>query len=340
MRSALSLLSIPAAILAEVVGLLQIVLADQLDWRRVLAALGAHFFASVLLAEALAGRYAKAGTSVRSAWQLGFTLSFTLPVYGAVLTAVLVVRPPREMIVKEDGYLSPMEYRAQQAEAELAAEADKGYTGATVDAIKDAIKDEDKAKRLGAVEALRQRANKESVGQLALALKNTVFEVRFNAVEALAGINKKYSDRIGAAEAALDNDPCPENHRAMADVCYEYASMEMEEQSIQDHLWHLVIRHGQQAYAEGHAPDTALLGMVAEAFDHTGESEGARKLYAQMLTQNPGDYRALFGMATMQYREGKFDQLRQTCRRMLDLPEAKQDEEHIEVLVLWGGARG
>ncbi len=346
-RALLALLVVlPLAIAAEVGALVLLILAQgPLDARQLAMLAGLHLFASVLAGEGARLRYPPREQAATGAWRLGLSLALLLPGFGLLVVVVLMVRPPRGVKVKVDDFVSPMEFRKQQAEAELAAEAEKGSAGVAIETIGDALKDKDKLKRLGAVEALRALQNKEAIELLSRSLKNTVFEVRYHAVEALAGINKKYSERIAKANAALERDPSPKAHRALGEVYYEYASLEMEEPSIQLHLYRNAVEHLRQGQAPGAPPDPELMLKTALSLERLGEVEVAWRAFKETLAVQPGSSGALLGLARLQFQRAEFDQLRQTCRSLLDLDEPELREANLaSVLTLWaeglaGGAR-
>jgi tetratricopeptide (TPR) repeat protein len=330
-----TLLCLPLALASEAAAALELLLADgPLGVPEIVACAGLHLFASVVIAEGLRLRYPAGAQSAATAWRTGLGLSLLLPLYGLVVTAVLILRTPRVTRTKlEDISPSPMEHRKQQAEAELAAEAAKGRAGANVEAIGEALKDTDKAKRLGAVEALRALQNKQAIGLLNKSLRNTVFEVRYHAVEALAGISKKYSERIARATAALEGDPSPANHEALGSIYYEYATLEMEEPSIQLHLYRNALEHLRNAF--GPQPGPAVLVRAALCLERLGEADAAWRAYKDVLAVRPESPEALLGVARLQYDRGQFDQLRDTCRRLLDIPDATLDDPTSSVLTLW-----
>ena len=266
---------------------------------------------------------------------MGLALALLIPAFGALLVAIMIARPPRSALVKTDDFVAPMEYRKQQAEAQLAAEADKGHAGVQVEAIGDALKDENKAKRLGAVEALRSLQNKQAVELLGKSLKNTVFEVRYHAVEALATINKKYSNRIAKATDLVEKKPTPEHYRALGEVYQEYASLEMEEPSIQLHLYRNAVANLRKAISPNSTPDPKMLLKLASCLEALGEFEQAWHTFRAVLNQEPQNQEALLASARIQYQQAQFDQLPQTCRQILDLGTKNLNQDYINVLALW-----
>jgi tetratricopeptide (TPR) repeat protein len=335
-RTALAfLVALPAGLAAEIAATLLLVLAEgAIGVPKILSLVGLHLFASVALAEGLYLRYAPDAPGARGAWQIGLALGLLLPGFGPLLVAIMVVRAPRSALFKTDG-ISPMEYRKRQAEAQLAAEAARGHAGVQVEALGDALKDEDKARRLGAVEALRALENKQAVELLGRSLKNTVFEVRYHAVEALATINKKYSARIAKATAAVERNPTPQNHRVLGEVYYEYACLEMEDPSIQLHLYRNAVASLRRAFSPETPPVPELLLKIGASLEALGEQEQAWHTYRAVLNQQPTNLEALLGSARLQFQQAQYDQLRDTCRQILQLGDKEVSQEYLNVLALW-----
>jgi hypothetical protein len=332
-------LALPLGLIAETVATLVLMTHNgPMGLPKILSLLGLHLFSSAALAEALRLRYPPGSPAGPGAWQLGLTLALLLPGFGPLLVALLAVRPPRSAVVKEDDFVSPMEYRKQQAEAQLAVEADKGHAGVQVEAIGDALKDEDKAKRLGAVEALRALENKQAVELLGKSLKNTVFEVRYHAVEALATINKKYSARIAKASDAVEKNPTPNNLRALGEVYFEYASLEMEDPSIQLHLYRNAVESLRKAITPESPPEPAMLLKIAACLDALGENEQAWHTYQAVLNQDPRSVPALLATARLHFEQGRFDELPGACRQILELGKKEVSsisQDYINALALW-----
>jgi tetratricopeptide (TPR) repeat protein len=338
------LVFLPLALVAEATALVLLLMADgPLPPKDILALLCFHLFSAAAAAEALERRYRPDDAAALGAWRLALALALLLPGFGVVILAVLAVRRPQATSETGDDGISPMEYRKQRGEAERAAEADRGTADANVEAISEALKDEDKAKRLGAVEALRALQNKQAIELLNKSLKNTVFEVRYQAVEALAGINTKYSDRISIATAAVDRDPSPANTRALGEVFFEYASLDMEDLSIQLHLHRSALAYLKKSIRPGEAADPEVLIKIAACLEKVGEEEQALEVYRAALEQRAQSVDALFGVARLQFKRGEFSELASTCRLMLEIPAT--DPQVVGVLRLWAdgpraGAQG
>lgn len=339
MRSVFGFLALLGALVIELFATMQLVIHPSMGLQHLLALLGLHIFASALVGEGLKFRFPADHPGALGAWRTGFFVVFMLPIFGVILGAILIARPPRVAMVLEDEFLSPMEYRKQQAEAQLAAEAALGHVEADVEIVADALKDEDKAKRLGAVEALREIADKKAVELLGQSLNNTIFEVRFHAVEALAGINQQFSKRIGKANLEIERDPTPERHLTLGEVYYEYASLEMEEDSIQQHLYRKA-SHAYKIFLDANPQRTDILFKAAICLENLGELPQALSAYKAVLAANPRDLDANVGIARLHYGAGNFQQLRETCRMILDMKLEKVPEREVaEVLTMWAEGR-
>jgi len=335
MRHALALLLLlPLALVAESGSLLLLVtLGGPLHGTELIALGGLHLFSAVVAGEALRLRYQDTDPGQAGAWRLGLGLSLLLPGFGVLVTAVLVIRTPRTVRVKVDDFVSPMEDRRRQAEAERAAEANQSKVDVNVETIGDALNDDDKVKRLGAVEALRALENKQAVAMLDQSLDNSVFEVRYHAVEALAGIGKKHSERVAAATAVAERQGTPEAFRALGEVYFDYATLEMEEPAIQQHLYRHALENLRRGIHPGRPGAPEVLQKIGMAQEGLGELEAARQSFRAVLEQRPESFEALLGLARVQYLSGEFAELRETCRRLLELPAG--DPQVSPVLLLW-----
>ena len=331
MRALSLLLALLLALAAELAALLLLVVLDgPLRARELVALGGLHLFAAVAAAEAL--RSSPGVDEQRDgAWRLGLALALLLPGFGLLLCAVLAVRTPRPP--RAAASLTPMEDRRRQAEAELAAEAQQGQADVNVEAIGDALKDTDKAKRLGAVEALRALPGKQAVALLSRSLRNTVFEVRYHAVEALTGIAKKHSERIAAASAAAERDATPQAFRSLGECYLEYAALEMEDPAIQQQLLRSAVSNLLRGVQPGQTVEVEVQEKIGLALEMLGELEAAQQRYLSVLEQRPESFEALLGLARIQYRRGEFSELRETCRKALQVRGL--DAQVRPVLQLW-----
>ena len=297
------------------------------------ALLGLHLFSSVLAAELFRLRMRHSATLAKSAWRLALVLTLLLPMVGLVMICILILRPPRTPETPIEHALSPAEERKISAEGELAREADQQPAGQNIEAIGDALKDSEKAKRLGAVNALRKLENRQAVEMLGLSLQNTLFEVRFHAVEALAGIAQKHSQKIGEMTRVIADDPSEENHGKLGDIYFEYAELSMEEASIQEHLYRNAVIHLRQSVPKRAkmAGGTAMkIGLCALKLDALSDARAALRLAAE---DPQFAYQAQLALANIAYRSDNFARLRALTRSLLQHEDL--NEEHRDVLTYW-----
>lgn len=326
-----------AALAAESVVLWQLMTADDpLTAREILSLLGLHIFAAATAAESLSRRYSSHVSTNVALWNLGIGLSFCLPVYGLLLNAVLILVKPRLVAAQPSLAMSPVEYRKHQAEAERAAAQQEEVADTSVEAITDALKDQDKAKRLGAIEALRALGNKKAVSLLHQSLNNTLFEVRYHAVDALSVISKKHAEQISQATAEIQQEPSSDNYRRLGEIYFEYASLEMEESSIQHHLFQQAVEYWRQSLdpQEPTAPEVLL--KIAVSLEQLHHWEEAQQTYQTILEDAPEYVEAWLGLARLNYRHAQFEELQEICRHLLSLPQ--RDPQLEEILTFWANA--
>jgi|GEM_PF-6562139 hypothetical protein len=333
-NSIIAVSGVPFALAAAIFGLSQLLTAPlPLSWSLLAALLGLHLFSSVLAAELFRLRMQRSPTLAQSAWKLALVLALLLPLVGLLIISVLTIRPPNTPTNTLETTLSPAEERKMSAEGELAREADQQAAGPNIEAIGDALKDSEKEKRLGAVNALRKMENRQAVEMLGLSLQNTLFEVRFHAVEALAGIAQKHSQKIGEMTRVIEEDPSEENHGKLGGIYFEYAELDMEESSIQEHLYRNAVVHLQQSITKGQrAPgETAMkIGLCALKLDALADARAA----LQTAAEDPQfEYQAQLSLANIAYRSNNFARLRALTRNLLQHEDL--NEEHREALTYW-----
>ena len=337
-RTLISLAALVAlALLAEAWTVLTLVsIRHALEPAELIFLVSLHLVAAVCAAEGLRLRYPAGSSEGAGAWSTGLVLSLLLPVFGLVITAVLAARPTRTVALEELDTLSPMEYRTVQAEAERRAEAELETADMSVEALGDSLKDSDKGRRLGAVEALRNMESKEAVALLSKSRENTVFEVRYHAVEALSRINEKYSQRIAVATRAVEEDPSPEKYRVLGEVYHEFASMEMEDPSIQEHLYRSAVATLSKSILPGFPTPIGVRVKLAWCHEQLGNLDEAMEKYQSVVDEIPVQTESLLGIARLQFRQARFGPLAATCRRILELGVSLSEQEAAAAVTLWG----
>ena len=336
-RTALALaVALPLALLTEAWALLTLLSVDRaLEPAELIFILGLHLVSAVSVAEGLRLRYPPATPEGNGAWRMGLVLSLVIPALGLLISVVLLLRPCRAVALEEEEALSPMEYRTAQAHAERAAEAELETADGSVEALGDALKDRNKERRLGAVEALRGMENKEAVELLGKSLDNTVFEVRYHAVEALTSLNKKYSQRIAVATDTALKDPSPSNHRVLGEVYHEYASLEMEDPSIQQHLLRCALENLERSILPGFPTPVGTRVKLGWCHEQLGELDRALEKYQSVVDEIPYQAEALLGIARLQFRQARFGPLAATCRRILELGVSLEEADAMTAVSYW-----
>ena len=327
----------PLALLAEAWTVLSLLsMRHALEPAEIIFLVSLHLISAVIGAEGLRLRYAAGTPEATGAWRVALVLGLLLPVFGLMITAVLAIRPSRTMALEQEDTISPMEYRTVQAEAERRAEAELETADLSVEALGDSLKDPDKGRRLGAVEALRNMESKEAVELLGKSLENTVFEVRYHAVEALSRINEKYSQRIAVATRAVEEDPSPEKYRVLGEVYHEFASMEMEDPSIQEHLYRSAVATLSKSILPGFPTPIGVRVKLAWCHEQLGNLDEAMEKYQSVVDEIPVQTESLLGIARLQFRQARFGPLAATCRRILELGVSLSEQEAAAAVTLWG----
>jgi hypothetical protein len=328
------------ALVAELCALMGVVLASPaLQPGRLTMVLAAHLVAAVAIAEAARLRLPRGDPSGLGAWRLGATLAIGLPVYGPLLTILLVVRSPRPTAAKPDADLSPLQRRQQQAEAcRVVHRGIKAAPVAGVDSIREALKDDDKARRLGAVEAARQLDGRRAARLLGGALDNTVVDVRFHAADALSGIGQRLAERVERAREELARKPMAAHHARLADLYDEYASLQAEEAAIRQHFYRRALHHYRQASAcRGSSAQPELVLKVGRCLEALGDGAGALDVYRELERREPGGREALLGRARVQFQQQDYPGLRLTCQQLARLPRAAGRGVEAEAAAFWAG---
>ena len=329
---------IPLALVAESWCVLWLLSVKQaLAPAEILFLVSLHLVAAVCSAEGLRLRFPPGSNEGRGAWRMGLSLSLLLPVFGLAITVVLTARPPPvDDDTEADEDLSPMEHRTVLAEAQRRAEAGLETADLSVETLGDSLKDANKDRRLGAVEALRKMESKEAVQLLNRSLENTIFEVRYHVVEALARIDEKYSQRIAAATEAVAQDPSPDNHRILGEVYHEFASMEMEDPSIQEHLYRSAAGTLKRSILPGFPTPIGVRVKLGYCYERLGRLDEALEKYQSVVDEIPMQTEALLGIARLQFRQAQLGPLAATCRRIMDLKVSLEDHDASAAVTYWG----
>ncbi len=289
-----------------------------------LAFLGAcHLAGAVAAAEALRLR-APDPTAARSWHRLGLALALLFPILGALGVAWLVLLPPRPKARTEQGETAEVA-RARAMDQARARDRDAQVVGADVQSIVDALHDPDPALRLGAMDALREMKGPEAVRLLQRSLRNTLFDVRFRAVEALGNISQRYSDDIAAASAKVDASPDDADaHLTLADLYAEYRSLNVEDSVMQSYLLAQSEVHYRRAVELGRGEKEVLLKLsqALVELDRHGDARAVLELRPELA----GDPEVLLARARVEFARGRVEAVRTACRQALRSGRAIPEE--------------
>lgn len=310
------------------------------------ALLGLHLGAAALGGEAL--RLRARGAPAAHAW-LGAALVLLLPLLGVLALLVFAVAPPRVGHAAAGG--PSQEVQRAKAMADLQDERRLAQTvDADVQSIVDALKDPDVQVRLGAMEALRGMHGAAAVRLLKVSRTNTVFDVRFRAVEALGELSQRASDQVAhataAVEAALDN---PARWAELGDAYRGHHDLGVED-DVQQRSLLVQAEACYRTAAELSPEDRAYALAHAESLERVGRFEEAREVLAVALALTEGAASGsgadggpvYYAQARLAFRQGRIDALPGLCRQALRADRGALAEDERRALGYWadeGGAK-
>jgi tetratricopeptide (TPR) repeat protein len=186
----------------------------------------------------------------------------------------------------------------------------------------DALHDRDANLRISAIEALRDAHGKRVVKVLAKETDNTLYDVRFRAVESLGRISAQYLEKIAEVEgevkkeaALLQNSlgTAVEAHRRLALLCFEYADFGLDATLVNQRYFERAVGLAERALRSQRRPDPDLRVLLAKALWRLGDLERAEAEYRRAIASDAGHVDALLGLAELQFVRKDFHGLRRTC---------------------------
>ena len=319
MRWALTFAAIAAALGAEGVAVLKLA-----HWSAISAGaagflLAAHIVAAALSAEGLRLRYPSVDDDARDdsgLYWTGLLLTLLVPVFGVIAVASLAVWPPPKGVTVARAE-SPEIARANAMQRAADSRRAEQEFGADIESIVDALQDADPELRLGAMEALRGKECPEVVRLLQQCLDNSLFDVRFRAVEALGDISGRYSERISKGVSAVEADPeDPDVRVALADLYVEYRELGVEDEAMQTAMLVMAEKNYRRAVELGRREKPVLLSMARCLID-LGELDVAEWAVTRIRPGLADDADLLITLADIQFRRGHLRALAKTCQRAL-----------------------
>ena len=321
-----------AALLLEALALCMVAGAAS-EPLRLLSAGAAHVAASGFCAEGLRLRAPDPEVGA-SMYRAGWLLGLGFPLFGVLICLVMATYRHRGQSRGVDAE-SLEKRRSRAARAALEKRRTQQQLGAGIDAIVDALKDRDAKVRVAAVDALRDESSKRAVKFLSRSRTNTVFDVRFRAVESLNRISKEHGDRIAKAKKEWAEDPSsPELHGKLAGLCLEYGLLGLENQTTRTMLLEQAVEHAAAAVELGDGDRAAALthGTALRELDRLDEAE---LCYRQLLARNKFDVEAGLGLLEVQFLRKDLAALPDTCRQLLRHAGPALDPATIDALKLW-----
>lgn len=299
-----------------------------------LAVFGLHLGAAALSGEALRLR-SRAAPDGHAA--VGFCLTLLVPGVGVLGTLLLALFPPA--VTSVSATESQEKERARAMEALQAERRAAQVVDTDVQSIVDALKDPDLLVRLGAMEALRGMKGAAAVRLLKVSRTNTVFDVRFRAVEALGEMSQKASDAENEALHAIDEDvQDPERWCTLGDAYRTHRELGLEDAVMQQSLSTQAESCFRTAWEL--APNESKYALrLAGALEGLGRFEDARGVLNTALGDNAGgeaDPAMLFlALARVAFRQGQFQALTGLCRQALRADRGHLPEDERAALSYW-----
>lgn len=299
------------------------------------AVLGLHVGAAALGAEALRLR---ARGAVEGHAAVGFCLTLLVPVLGVLGALLLALAPPavRELTTTE----SQEKERARAMEALQTERRMAQVVDTDVQSIVDALKDPDLQVRLGAMEALRGMKGAAAVKLLKVSRTNTVFDVRFRAVEALGEMSQSASDAVNEALQAVDEDvQDPERWCALGDAYRDHRALGLEDAVMQQSL----ATQAESCYRTAWelAPtDTKFTLRLAQALEALGRYEDAREVLGGALGAAEADPATVYtALASVAFRQGQLRALTGLSRQALRADRGHLPDDARAALTYWAEDR-
>ena len=297
-------------------GLVSLALEGAATWAFAQGALVSSLALPVAAAGALAQAYVRArALDEKSALATGWLWAAAFPVLGVGAGLVLLTlrqrggRPSR----LEESWQERRSHAAQRALEEKQAAQQVSHD---VVPLVDALRAGDGALRISAMEAVRDRDSRPIVMMLSRERQNTLYDVRFRAVEHLGRINDQSLERIAAAEREVATQPSAEVHLKLARLCFDHAELGLDSKEVARGFLARAVVHAERAQALGH-PNAATQVLLARVFWRLGALERAELELKRAHEIDPSSGDALLGLAELQFARKDFQGLRLTCATML-----------------------
>jgi hypothetical protein len=297
------------------------------------SALALHFAAAGSLAHAFARDRRLDG---RAALGTGWLWAGAFPLLGVIAGAALFAMRGRKAsrVAVEESWQERRSQAARRAQAETER---AQHVSADVVPLVDALRAGHGGLRISAMEAVKDRHSRPIVLMLARERQNTLYDVRFRAVEHLGRINDRSLGDIAESERALAEGPeTAALHEKLAQQLFEHAELGLDAAEItRNHLTRVVV-HAERALALG-KPSAATVVLLARSFWRLGAPDRAELELRRAQEIEPGNGEALYGLAELQFARKDFHGLKHTCQRLMARGDglSREKRQAVEKFATW-----
>lgn len=298
-----------------------------------------HTIISLLIGQWLYSRFSVDHEQAQVWRLLGILFAFFMPVYGAIgiFFIYIALKHKRKTGIKtatEHLDLHMVKDRLTKKAEDTTLMGIDWQEEKEIQPLVDAISDVDHELRKGAVAALAEKRDPKSIKVLADSLENTVLEVRYYAVEALAKISKSYADRIIELQAKLEKYPeSLENIVELSNCYYEYAISNVEDENLSEYYLTHASEQIQKALKIKN-DDVKLLLQYGDILTRMDKYEDALEVLNKVLTFDKKNMDVLIRLADIHFKMGSIREVK-TITKQIRFLYAKIPSEIQQAINVW-----
>jgi hypothetical protein len=208
-----------------------------------------------------------------------------------------------------------------------------------VQPVMDILAGHDDDLKRGAIDTLRRIGTPEAVTVLKKCLADTSTEVRHNAHTALTRLDETFVGAIRAAKQRLDTGvPGAADRLRYAETCLDYAKSGLLDDDTRRHYLQMARDAYLAARATGPA-DTERIMNLGYLEIQLGGFDRAVAHFQSILDKDPGNVKALIGLAEAHYTHGDARGLQTAARRMQTARIAGVESASEGILLhFWAGS--
>ena len=182
-----------------------------------------------------------------------------------------------------------------------------------------------------------------SVALLQQALKDSEYEIRSYASTALTAIENRMSANILRLQTAHEGSADADGNRInLARAYLDYATSGLLEEESSRHYANMagdiLEASPRTGAAEEEGERLELLTLRGQVARLAGEADAERAIYEEILRRQPEHQDTLRNLCTLDFREKRFGELRQHCRRFVH--HTAPDHPAIPAARLWADDEG